>query len=918
MHPHARAATALLIVSALAAAAAEFHVAPGGNDAWSGRLAAPSADGTDGPFATPARARDAARAAAGREPVTVRIHAGVHALAGPLRLGPEDSGSPAHPVVWTGAGGGPAVLSGGRRIAGLRPGAGGRWTADLPDVREGRLYFHQLFVDGRRAVRARIPNEGWLRTTGPLEPYKKDKVATRGVKEIRMGFRFREGDLKASWTNPKDITLFLYHSWTASLHWLDSIDEAGRAVRFSNPSGWPVGWWENEQRYRVENVREGLDAPGEWYLDRAAGRLEYIPRPGEDPARVEVVAPVLDQLLVIDGDWAGGRPVHDIVFRGLAFHHADWAFSNRTDPVDGQAAVALRAAVDLRGSLRVAFEDCEIAHVGTYAIDLGPGCRSNRIERCHLHDLGAGGIKVGEFSRQSTPAKSNTVAGAATPQFTAEGAGPRDTGHTTIDNCFIHDGGHVFPAGVGVIVGHSAFNQISRNEICDLFYSAVSVGWVWGFGKSAAHHNRITGNHLHHIGWGVLSDMGGVYTLGPSPGTVVAHNHIHHVNSYSYGGWGLYTDEGSSEIVMEDNLVHDTKSGGFHQHYGRGNLIRNNILAFSREAQVQRSREDLSNSVIFVRNLVYCDNDRILIRAWRNGDYHVNSNVYWTTAPSEALFDNRDWDEWRATSGQDADSLLADPMFVDPAARDFRLRPGSPAEKIGFRPVGLAGIGLHGDPAWVALPTTVKRPEFVLPATAERSDKGIDEDFESTAADDKAPRAQTAGEGGGAQARVVDDMAASGRHSLRFTDAAGLSASHCPMISWPLNFRKGVARASFDVRMEPGAIFWHEWRDAASPYHAGPSVRIGAAGDVMAGKRKLGTVPHGAWVHVEISCPLGAASTGLYDLRLTPAGGTAQVHTNLPAVSKEFRKFQWIGFISAATNPATFHIDNVVLSAGAP
>jgi len=915
MNPYARSAAVLLTAAALAAPAAEFHVAPGGNDAWSGRAAAPSADRTDGPFATPDRARDAARAAAAREPVTIRVHAGTYELAGPLRFGPEDSGSPQHPVVWAATGDGPAVISGGRRVAGLRAGADGRWTADLPEVRAGRRYFHQLFVDGRRAVRARIPNEGWLRTEGPLAAYPKDRAKTEKLPGIRHGFRFRPGDLKASWANPKDVNLFLYHSWTASLHWLDAIDEAAGTVRFANPCGWPVGWWENDQRYVVDNVREGLDAPGEWYLDRATGRLEYLPRPGEDPARTEVVAPVLGQLLVIDGDGAAGRTVHDVVFRGLSFRHADWAFSNRTGSVDGQAAVALRAAVELRGAHRVAFEGCEIAHVGTYAMELGPGCRSNRIERCHLHDLGAGGIKVGEFARQSTPSKSNTVAGVATPQLTMDGTGPRDTGHTTVDNCFIHDGGHVFPAGIGVIVGHSAFNAVTRNEISDFYYSAVSVGWVWGFGKSAAHNNRIEGNHLHHLGWGALSDMGGVYTLGPSPGTVVAHNHIHHVNAYSYGGWGLYTDEGSSDIVMENNLVHDTKSGGFHQHYGRGNIIRNNILAFSREAQVQRSREDLSNSVIFVRNLVYCDNDRILIRAWRNGDYHVNSNIYWTTAPSEPLFDNRDWNEWRATSGQDKDSRLADPGFVDAAARDFRLRPGSPAEQIGFRPVSLDGIGLYGDPAWVALPKAVKRPEFALPATAERSDKGIDDGFESTAAGAKAAAAQTAGEGGGAQARIVEGVAASGRRSLKFTDAAGLPASHCPMISYALNLRKGVARASFDVRMEPGAILWHEWRDAAHPYHAGPSIRIGAKGDVTAGKARIGTVPHGAWTRVEIAYPLGAASTGAYDLRITPAGGATIVHTNLPSATKEFRSFQWAGFISAATNPAVFHVDNVSISA---
>ena len=172
----------------------------------------------------------------------------------------------------------------------------------------------------------------------------------------------------------------------------------------------------------------------------------------------------------------------------------------------------------------------------------------------------------------------------------------------------------------------------------------------------------------------------------------MAHNLVHHVNAYSYGGWGLYTDEGSSDIVLENNVVYDTKTGGFHQHYGREQRHPQQHLRLLPGDANRRSREDLKNSLTLLHNIVYCDNDQVLTRVWRNGDYHVDYNDYWTTAAAVPLFDGRDFDQWRATSGQDRHSILADPRFVDAGRRNFQLQPGSPALALGFRPIALLGL----------------------------------------------------------------------------------------------------------------------------------------------------------------------------------------------------------------------------------
>ncbi len=678
--------------------AADLYVAPEGRDSWSGRLARPNDDGTDGPLASLAGARDAVRrwksSVQSETPLRVLIRGGVYRVEEPIVFGPNDTGTEAAPVIYEAWPGERPVISGGVPIAGWKEQADGPlWSTTIPMVKAGEWYFRQLFVNGRRCLPARSPNDETFRAAGPGVDYQ-NRDAARRDRSTKISLRYQNDDLQ-NWPDLHEAVVVVSHSWTTSRHRIHTLDTDGRLVEFTAPSGWPIGWWEKNQRYYVENVRDALDAPGEFYLDRKTGELSYYPRPGEDMAAAEVVAPGPQVLLRLEGEPAAGKFVEHLQFRGLTFAFTDWQMPEAAT-VDGQAAAFLPdATVFARGARHCLFDACEVAHTGGYGLWLENGCQHNRVVQCQIHDLGAGGVRLG--------------------QTTLPASEPEQAAYNTIENCFIHDGGHVYHAGVGVWIGRSSFNQVLHNEICDFFYTGVSVGWSWGYAPSTAHHNEIRFNHIHHLGWGQLSDMGGIYCLGLSPGTELTNNVIHDVLSYSYGGWGLYTDEGSTDIVIENNVVYRVKDGAFHQHYGRENFVRNNILALSATyGQIRRSREEEHRSFTLERNIIYCHPAQPLGGNWGNGNFLLRENLYYRPEGKLEFPGGLSLDQWQA-KGQDAGSLAADPKFIDAAAYDFRLQPDSPALKLGFRPIDTSTVGLVGPAVWTDLPNQIQRPPLNLP-----------------------------------------------------------------------------------------------------------------------------------------------------------------------------------------------------------
>jgi hypothetical protein len=429
--------------------------------------------------------------------------------------------------------------------------------------------------------------------------------------------------------------------------------------------------------------------------------------------------------------------------------------------------------------------------------------------------------------------------------------------------------------------------------------------------------NKIEFNRIHHLGWGVLSDMGGVYTLGLAQGTTVSNNVIHDVYSYDRygrGGWGLYNDEGSTGIVLENNLVYRIKTGTYHQHYGRENMVRNNILAQSMDGQIQRSRVEEHLSFTLSHNLIYWDRGPLIAAGSINDDnVKFESNLYFDASGQPVDFQGWTLDE-RQAKGWDVGSTIADPQFVDPAHGDFRLKPGSPAAAVGFQPFDYSRAGLYGDDAWVAIPRGFTYPpvEFAppppLPPPLE-----VRDDFESTPVGSPPADAEVNVENRGDFIRVTDQTAASGTQSVQIQDAAGLVHTFNPHLVYKPNYTSKWAHCSFDLRLEPGAVLFHEWRSwDVDPYRIGPSFSI-RDGKLTVGDRPPLDLPLEQWIHIEIAAQVGDAVDGRWELSVQIPGEAPRVFRNLAIPSPDFKNLTWIGWCSTAAEPTAFYLDNVGL-----
>lgn len=646
-----------------------FYVSPSGNDIWPGTLREP--------FKSLERARDALRTMKRADgglhaPVNIVLRGGTYALSSPFVLNSEDGGTAQFPVTYAAYPGERPVLSGGRAVKGWQTATvNGKnaWSARIGNVTLVGKRLRQLWVNDVRRPQSRYPRKGYLHVEAAP-----DASPSTIWSDGQWSFKTEPGVLP-NWKSVAGSECVLMTRWAESHLPVTGWNRDSSLLRFGLRSVFRI---DPGDPYYLLNTPEGMDTPGDWLWDAGHETLHYIPIPGESQMRVKAVIPQLSTVLVIQGRPEAGDYVRHLVFRGITFSHTEWGVDENTVAElvvprtggFGQAAVGLPAAVEAEGLRNALFEECTVTHAGTYGLSLARGSRFVTVSRCTFNDLGGGGIKIGETKIPSD-----------TAQYTS---------HNTVVDCTIANAGLVFHSAIGVWVGQSPANRIIHNQISDLYYSGISLGWTWGYGPSITGNTLVELNHIHHIGVRtdgdgyILADMGGIYTVGVRWETMIRRNVFHDIGARVYGGWGIYYDEGSTGAISEENVVYRTSHEGFHQHYGKENVFRNNIVAYGTGYQVKVSRAEPHVSYAFEQNIVYWDKGPMFTE--RDSGAHVlfDHNLYWYTGGTPRMTDTLSIDGWRKL-GRDAHALYADPLFADPRNGDFRFPENSPARRLGIR-----------------------------------------------------------------------------------------------------------------------------------------------------------------------------------------------------------------------------------------
>lgn len=489
------------------------------------------------------------------QPVQVFLRGGVYSLEQPWSLGSVDAGKGNYFITYQAYKSEKPILSGGKVVSGWQSLENGLYRASVPGLRT-----RQLYVNGKRAIRARTPNQENQADMGPYLRFLQWDVQNRRLlvksEDIgKWGTAYRNGDARS---NPVEmIVQSHWHLYIFRVEELQPNEETTWLTPFQperdepsfghiavlDPQGKPY----EQESYFWENAFEFLDAPGEWYLDEAAGFLYYYPLPGEDLDSLEVVVPQLETLLVIQGE--EDRPVENLAFRGLTFAYTTWLGPSDEGYAPWQAALRSSSQqgdpfpgmVSLSNANFIYFIANTFEKSGMHALVTLGKTQGLKIENNLFHDLSGAAIMV--------DVKADPDGGSLGDHI--KGNIIRETGRVYTDSCAIWAS---FPRQL----------VIEHNEIFNQPYTAISVGWRWDSTPTAAQDNYIAHNHIHHA-LQKHDDGGGIYTLGRQPWTRLFENYVHDLDyapqAGSYPIAGIYLDEGSDGMTLSAHVIEAVPRG---------------------------------------------------------------------------------------------------------------------------------------------------------------------------------------------------------------------------------------------------------------------------------------------------------------------------------------------------------------------
>ncbi len=552
-------------------------------------------------------------------------------------------------------------------------------AADVDVEKDG--YFKSLFKGEKRLPLSQWPKEDAFKIKAVDE---KDIINTVDVWNNFVAFYADKTEVM-NFENLSDVRVKVQHYWYDEMLPIANIDTDSGRIELTKPSSLNL---REDDNFVFENVREKLSLPGEWYLDRAEEKLYYIPEVGDTAENTVLYTGATEKLIELSG-------VNDISFQGIKFTKTDWSVADGTwigtpgafvpeenesfdnikyTPNFPQAAYDQPAAIEVRNAKNINFVNCTFTNLSNAGLMLGSNVTDSSVETCKFENIGANAVYIkGDYSIPAT------------------------TKNIRVYDCNISKYGRIFNGAIGVIVVHASDCEIEHNEIHDGWYTGISVGWMWGYAENPTNAIKVRNNLIYNIGNGWLSDMGGIYTLGIQPDTVLSGNVIYNVGcyggNYGYGGWGIYLDEGSSGILVENNLAYDCSSQCFHQHYGKDNMIRNNIFAFGGEGIMRISRREEHNSLYFQNNILYGENVPMYFNTTKEGWFVDDGNIYWDTKHKGNVYSDTSTKIGErynivtmVSRGYYNNATFADPGFMDADNRNFIIAKNSPVRETGFKP----------------------------------------------------------------------------------------------------------------------------------------------------------------------------------------------------------------------------------------